>query len=207
MYWGEIVRKPSDFPRQVRQTVRPTRRELVGTLEQPSSGSGVPPESPDANAGEVGPEAQEPRTLSVPFQPTEKMIREHEISHLPYRNWCVACVRGRGRSDPHRTRSENRDEPLFPVISVDYIADQHQPILVLVDRASKSHWAHIVPQKGIGHPYPVAAVLTDLRRSGYKKVIMKSDNENSIVALITAVQKHWTGELVPEHSPAYESPK
>ena len=143
--------------------------------------------------------------LSVPFQPTEKMIREHEISHLPYRNWCVACVRGRGRSDPHRTRNDNRDEPLFPIISVDYIADQHQPILVLVDRASKSHWAHIVLQKGIGHPYPVAAVLTDLRRSGYKKVIMKSDSENSIVALVTAVQKHWTGELVPEHSPAYES--
>ena len=34
---------------------------------------------------------------------------------------------------------------------------------------------------------------------------MKSDNENSIVALVTVVQKHWTGELVPEHSPAYKS--
>ena len=138
---------PNGFSKAGKLTVRPSQSKLVGTMENPSSSTEGTPVMPDTDAGEPGPEAQEPKTLNVPFQPTEKMIREHEISHLPYRNWCVACVRGRGRSDPHRTRTAERDEPLFPVISVDYIADQHQPILVLVDRASKSHWAHIVPQK------------------------------------------------------------
>ena len=50
-----------------------------------------------------------------------------------------------------------------------------------------------MPSKGIGHPYPVAAVLADLRRTGYKKIILKSDNEASIVALMKAVQEAWTG--------------
>ena len=48
-------------------------------------------------------------------------------------------------------------------------------------------------------------MLTNLRRSGYKKVILKTDNESSITALVSAVQKQWPGEIVPENSPAFES--
>eukprot|EP00971_Amphidinium_carterae_P336309 6472607-Amphidinium_carterae.1 len=32
------------------------------------------------------------RGLPVPITPTEAQIREHEVTHLPYRSWCVACV-------------------------------------------------------------------------------------------------------------------
>ena len=76
---------------------------------------------------------------------------------------------------------------------MDYIADRSLPVLVLVDRQSKSIWAHSVPNKGVGHPYPAAAVVCDLRRSGYKKIIFKSDNEPSIIALMRAVQNDWSG--------------
>ena len=37
-------------------------------------------------------EAQLAQPLSTPDQPTEQMIREHEVSHIPYRAWCTACV-------------------------------------------------------------------------------------------------------------------
>ena len=72
---------------------------------------------------------------------------------------------------------------------MDYIADRSLPVLVLVDRQSKSIWAHAVPNKGVGHPYPAAAVVRDLQRSGCKNIIFKSDNEPSIIALMRAVQK------------------
>ena len=28
-------------------------------------------------------------------KPTKKEVEEHEVTHLPYRNWCWACVQGR----------------------------------------------------------------------------------------------------------------
>ena len=115
-------------------------------------------------AGEA--EAQPAIALKDPIQPTEEMVKAHEVSHLPFRAWCAACVRGRGKSDPHRSKPENQPAALFPAVSMDYVADHALPILVLTDRQSKSVWAHAVPSKGIGHPYPVAAVVADLRRTG-----------------------------------------
>ena len=26
----------------------------------------------------------------------------HELTHMPYRNWCFSCVGGRGADKPHR---------------------------------------------------------------------------------------------------------
>ena len=31
--------------------------------------------------------------------------QDHELTHIPYRSWCVHCVRGAGRSDAHRRRA------------------------------------------------------------------------------------------------------
>jgi hypothetical protein len=41
--------------------------------------------------------------MTAPMQPTKKMIEDHEVSHLPFRNWCATCVRGRGQSMQHRS--------------------------------------------------------------------------------------------------------
>ena len=34
------------------------------------------------------------KELADPRRPTEKDVREHEVTHLPYRNWCEVCVCG-----------------------------------------------------------------------------------------------------------------
>ena len=47
--------------------------------------------------------------------------------------------------------------------------------------------------------------MTDLDFMGYKRVIHKSDQEPSIVALCDAVKNGWHGEIVPEASPEGES--
>ena len=95
----------------------------------------------------------------------------------------------------------DKDESLFPVISIDYIADHEMPVLVVHDRTSKSHFAHAVPSKGVSHPYAERALCRDLTRLGYKKVILKSDGEPAITALVRAVQANWQGQVVPGRSP------
>ena len=79
------------------------------------------------------------------------------------------------------------------------------PVLIVRDRKRKGIWSHPVPSKGVVHPYPARALMADLDFMGYKRVILKSDQEPSIVALCDAVENGWHGEIVPEASPKGES--
>ena len=88
---------------------------------------------------------------------------------------------------------------------MDYIAQVDAPVLVLTDWRSKAVWAHAVQCKGTGHPYAGRAILRDLRLSGYTRVVLKTDNESSLVALARAVKEEWDGEIVLENMPRYES--
>ena len=47
--------------------------------------------------------------------------------------------------------------------------------------------------------------MADLDFMGYRRVILKSDQEPSIVALCDAVKYGWHGEIVLEASPNGES--
>ena len=73
------------------------------------------------------------------------------------------------------------------------------------DRKSKGIWSHPVPSKGVVHPHPARVLMADLDFMVYKRVILKSDQEPSIVALCDAVKNGWHGEVVPEASPKGES--
>ena len=42
------------------------------------------------------------RKLVDPRLRTESERKEHEMTHIPYRNWCPHCVRGRGKDQDHR---------------------------------------------------------------------------------------------------------
>ena len=42
------------------------------------------------------------KELADPRRPTEKEVREHEVTHFPYRNWCEVCVRAKGKDADHR---------------------------------------------------------------------------------------------------------
>ena len=62
------------------------------------------------------------------------------------------------------------------------------PVPIVRDRKSKGIWSHPVPSKGVTHPYPARALMADLDFMGYRRVILKSDQEPSIVALCDAVK-------------------
>eukprot|EP00971_Amphidinium_carterae_P101974 2018731-Amphidinium_carterae.1 len=47
-------------------------------------------------------ESQAPKTYTSPTLLTQLEIEEHNITHLPYRNWCKHCVQGKSRSQHHQ---------------------------------------------------------------------------------------------------------
>ena len=170
------------------------------------------PSSPD----DLVDESTVSKAMSGPVKPTAKMVEDHNVSHLPFRNWCSACVRGRGRSQQHRLQDHSGEN--VPVVSIDYgffgssgnaVADgasgSEMPVLVVRDRRSKATWSHLVPCKGTSHPWPTKVLVQDLDRTGYRKVILKCDQEPSIIALAMDAKSQWSGECIIEHSPKGES--
>ena len=51
-------------------------------------------EHEDAEEGAAPPIARGPRT------PSKKEVDDHNRTHLPFQNWCEACIKGRGIGRP-----------------------------------------------------------------------------------------------------------
>ena len=94
--------------------------------------------------------------------PTEEEYEERMPTHIPFRNWCEFCVKGKRKGDPHKENTTDQnviDERRVPVIGLDYtfprdkkenrVSDQGMPILVMKNSADKWASAFVVPQKGI----------------------------------------------------------
>ena len=66
------------------------------------------------------------KEATEPNLPSAEEIKKHNLTHLPYRNWCSHCVMGRGKEDPHhrvKTDNSNDDDEVEgkPVIQLDYM--------------------------------------------------------------------------------------
>lgn len=75
-----------------------------------------------------------------------------------------------------------------------------RPILVMKDERTQMVAATFVDSKG-ATPYAVKFAAAFLKNLGYRKVVMKSDGEHSIVALKEAAAREAAIESVPEESP------
>ena len=50
-----------------------------------------------ATEGEIQEEeGQKAKGVTQPRKPSQAEIDEHDFTHIPYRNWCIHCVKGRG---------------------------------------------------------------------------------------------------------------
>ena len=92
------------------------------------------------------------------------------MTHSPVRNWCIFCVKGKAKDDPHRRKIKQDEEQDIPIISIDYMfmesrearlrrkeinkrrAESEEeevkgmPILVLKDSRTKVALARVVPK-------------------------------------------------------------
>ena len=183
---------------------------------------------------EIADEVILPAPIADPGQPTAEEVSLHEMTHCPFEKWCSHCVRGQAPEDPHRKVKpkdkvdvEDREESL-PKVAMDYcfmgskglikmgsltegtgkegdgIEAKDNPILVMHDSKSGMAFTYVVHKKG-SYEAIVRAVSKDLDRLGYKQLILKRDQENSIEELAMKVKAYWSGEAIPERSPVGES--
>ena len=165
----------------------------------------------DANA------ARDPRVARRPDAPTKAMVLAHELHHAEYRDWCEHCVAGKGVTHPHRSAEKNLETAEF---SIDYGFMTQEgaqlddgidrvgasPILVGYDHRSKGVWAMAVDRKG-PTPSSVEWLVNKLDEAGCKgvKVVIRSDQEEAIVALKKAVAIKRRAETVLIESPVRDS--
>lgn len=93
---------------------------------------------------------------------------------------------------------EHTDVKQEHVISVDYVgpkSKQGSPeqidslrILVSIDRGSKWVFAHMAPNKGLG-AHAVDMMNREVRLAGHSRMMLKSDQELPILALLEASKR------------------
>jgi len=163
---------------------------------------------------EVGEGAQEVdrvvgKVRKDPGAPSAEEVARHAATHLPYRSWCKHCVNGRGVAHPHITQHNSKDGEV-PTVGVDYHymgKEQEEgtvPMLAIKDAPSKVVFDMVVTAKGVNE-YMVKRVMQALDLLGHKRLILKSDQEPALVALLDEVKLRWGGDIIPERSIVQDS--
>ena len=149
-----------------------------------------------------------------PRMPTKEQILEHEQSgHLPMRDWCTHCVKGRGMEAPHRRGGDGSE---MPEVSIDFFfmgdpgEERTWTMLAVRERGTKMTMATAIPSKSTGG-FIAKSVVAFFREIGCEQgdMIIKSDQEAAIQSLITAVGKVRAaaggGKMLVESSPVGQS--
>ena len=80
--------------------------------------------------------------------PCAEEVRLHNLTHLPFRDWCPFCVQGRAVNAPHYANAKDKEKEV-PVIAMDYMgmnrrepSDDTFPVIVTVDSKSRTLGSH-----------------------------------------------------------------
>ena len=145
-------------------------------------------------------EAHKARGLRQPQQPTP-----HNLTLLPYRNWCPICVQGKGRQDNYKKQQSRQ-----PVIQVDfaYIKSQQDPktipVLTAVDVTTQLCMAVMVPDIPSMMDYMVNNLQAFIFECGRTQGTLQIENEDTLNALLKATAGK-VGSMTLRHAPSYSS--
>ena len=151
------------------------------------------------------------RGLGDPRKPSEKEVVEHELTHLPYRNWCAVCVRAKGKDLDHR--KEVREEREISEYCFDFCFPGDElgyklTILSGKERLTGMTMGVAVPTKGASGTYMVdkAKEFVDEVGDSSGKIVVKNDQEASIQYFINdLVEAREEGRTIREESPVKSS--
>ncbi|CAE7534917.1 unnamed protein product [Symbiodinium natans] len=187
----------------------------VGVWLSPSSGvlghDTVSPQDDEHGDSEHA-EAQAATTPKSPVLPSDSEVREHCLTHLPFRPWCRHCIRGKAPALAHKEPSNT--EYTKPLVAIDYCFlsssegnASESPVMVVKSKPDLAVFARLVPSKGCVHEYSVQALADIFRVLGYREFTLKTDGEPSLVALARAAVALLPVEVKVtfEHSPVEES--
>ena len=149
-------------------------------------------------------------TRKTPPEPTAQENERHEATHIPYREWCQHCLKGRGTKKQHRQSPDEKDKD---VISFDYffgskkVGDETRPVLAMIDEKSQMKWARVLTAKGIpedgSQEWAIRDAIKELQVWGYKanqmnpQFVFKIDGESNIRKIRDAIASKMGGENTP----------
>ena len=163
---------------------------------------------PDA-VDEEASEGLKPKVLKSPGDPSPEEIEEHEMmGHSVHRTWCGHCMRSRGLMEKHVQQKAEDKSQSIPTLGIDYFYfgkdEEGLPHLQVRDGHSGMSWASPVPAKG-NDPFAVNFMLGVLDEVGYKRLVLKSDNEPAIKALKSSVKDSSKVDIILEESKTGDS--
>ena len=126
-----------------------------------------------------------------PRQPSRQEKEEHEMTHLPLRNWCRHCIMERGREEDCRKTME--DERQVPEVHLDYMfmgndkEGKTLAFLVAKEREARAVLSTVVPRKTTGQ-WICRRLMAWRREIGLESVdiIVMSENELALTSLIAS---------------------
>ena len=154
-------------------------------------------------------EAREPCVLRDPGAPTEAEVERHNVTHMPFRSWCPACVEGKAR-DKYHQKAEGQVGKEVPEIVFDYCflgseGEDTVAIQVTRDRRTRMIFAHVVPKKGFSHEHGTMELIKDIAKLGYNEIILKCDGEPALKTIQEEVRRQRSEKTILENSPVGDS--
>ena len=167
--------------------------------------------------------------VASPSAPTASQLAEHrDGGHVQYRSWCDDCVEAFGREDRHEATDKLTGRTV-PVIRLDYLfvtpksvytykefeaaepelfaqRDDHPDVmkgLVIYSSADKGVFSHAIPRKG-ADPYVVQCIVNDIAWLGHTRMVLRSDNEPAMSALIAEALRGLRVQLLDVDAVAAE---
>ena len=146
-----------------------------------------------------------------PRRPSEREVKEHNLHHLPYRNWCKICVQAKGKDNDHRKSTQ--EERGLSEYSFDYCFPGDElgcklTVLVGRERVTGMYSGTAVPMKGSMGQFVIDKVMDTIDEVGDtdQQIIMKTDQEPSSATLVDDIVKaREDGRTLVEQSPVQSS--
>jgi hypothetical protein len=146
-----------------------------------------------------------------PMKPSSSEVADHELTHLPFRNWCRHCVKGRSTERGHYRKE--REEGAVPEVHMDWAFPSSEggegvTMLVARERDTKMTCATIVPRKGTTGNFACRRIAAFVKEIGLEgaDIIFKTDQEEACKALVSDIARYrGSAKTMVEHSPVKQS--
>ena len=149
------------------------------------------------------------RKFKVPREPTQQERDDHMLTHQPPEDWCEYCARGKALCTPHRKIREEDRVGGVPTVSVDlgFVRRRGEdgvlPMVVVRENLRGETRAHGLRSKHVDATqgsWLIKSVVSDIECTGFKNIVLKSDQEPVMRALQLQIKKRWAGEVIPRYS-------
>ena len=159
------------------------------------------------------------KKIKDPLLPTQEEIEYHNLTHLPYRDWCPHCIRGRGKQEAHyKAKGERTMHELcfdYCFLGGSLSNTVTIPTMVIRDRDTRMTCSYVVGAKGtkadtkeeFNMSFTVSRAIAFIKEMGLENatITLKSDQEPSIKDVLNDIARVRTARAFIEHSPVKSS--